>query len=522
MSANKFLETIQNGYVFEGTTIDLGAAMYDGEVFADAQVKIPLRMMNRHGLIAGATGSGKTKTLQILAEQLSANGVPSLLMDIKGDLSGIAMPGTTNAKIMDRHAKIGIPWQEEGNTVEFLSLSSEKGARLRATVTEFGPVLFSKILGLNDTQSGVVAVVFKYCDDNKLPLLDLKDIQKVLQHITDAGKDDFEATYGKTSTATIGTILRKIVELEQQGADTFFGEKSFEVKDLCRLDENGKGVISVVRLSDIQDRPKLFSTFMLQLLAEIYSSFPEKGDVEQPELVIFIDEAHLVFSEASSTLLNQIETVIKLIRSKGIGVFFITQMPSDIPAAVLGQLGLRVQHALRAVTAIDRKNIKLAAQNFPLTDFYDVENTLTNIGIGEAFVTALNEKGIPTPLAYTLLRAPQSRMNVLTEEEITAITDASEMVEKYNEEVDRDSAYEILTGKLNDASPDDSTAQTTDNQEVESDESSMFDKAKDIISDVAHSTVARQIGRSVAQEVTRGILGVLGLGGGRGGRKGWF
>lgn len=519
---SKFISTIQEGYEFEGTAIELGAAMLDGEIFADAKVKIPLKMMNRHGLIAGATGSGKTKTLQILAEQLSANGVPSLLMDIKGDLSGIAKAGDSNPKIMDRHAKIGLPWISEGNTVEFLSLSNEKGARLRATVTEFGPVLFSKILGLNDTQAGVIAVVFKYCDDKKLPLLDLRDIQKTLQHITDAGKDDFEAAYGKTSTATIGTIIRKIVELEQQGADLFFGERSFEVKDLCRLDENGKGVISVVRLSDIQDRPKLFSTFMLQLLAEIYSSFPERGDVEQPELVIFIDEAHLVFSEASSTLLNQIETVIKLIRSKGIGVYFITQMPSDIPAAVLGQLGLRIQHALRAVTAIDRKNIKLAAQNFPLTDFYDVENMLTQVGIGEAFVTALNEKGIPTPLAYTHLRAPQSRMNVLTTSELDEIIEASDLVTKYNEEINRDSAYEILTGKLNDASGEENNEETANEAPVVDEGPSMFDKAKDVLSDAMSSPVARQIGRSVAQEVTRGILGVLGLGGGRGGRKGWF
>jgi uncharacterized protein len=443
-------------------------------------------------------------------------------MDIKGDLSGISKAGESNPKIMERHAKIGIPWISEGNTVEFLSLSNEKGARLRATVTEFGPVLFSKILGLNDTQSGVVAVVFKYCDDKKLPLLDLRDLQKVLQHITDAGKDDFEASYGKTSTATIGTIIRKIVELEQQGADVFFGERSFEVKDLCRLDENGKGIISVVRLSDIQDRPKLFSTFMLQLLAEIYSSFPERGDIDQPELVIFIDEAHLVFSEASSTLLNQIETVIKLIRSKGIGVFFITQNPSDIPSSVLGQLGLRVQHALRAVTAIDRKNIKLAAQNFPLTEFYDVENMLTQVGIGEAFVTALNEKGIPTPLAYTHLRAPQSRMNILTDSELDELVAASSLVEKYSEVIDRDSAYEILTGKLHNASGEESSEETTTTEPVEEEGPTMFDKAKDVLSDAMKSPVARQIGRTVAQEVTRGILGVLGLGGGRGGRKGWF
>ena len=509
-----FLETVQKGYTFEGVSIELGAGIYKGEVNAEAKVKIPLKTMNRHGLIAGATGSGKTKTLQVLAEQLSENGIPVIMMDIKGDLSGIAMAGNPNEKISKRHQLIDIPYQSVGNSVEFYSLSNEKGARLRATVTEFGPVLFSKILGLNDTQTGVIAVVFKYADDNALPILDLKDLIKLLQHISNDAKDNFEASYGKTSSATIGTIMRKVVELQQQGADLFFGERSFEVKDLCRLDDEGKGVISVVRLADIQDRPKLFSTFMLQLLAEVYSTFPERGDADQPELIFFIDEAHLVFQEATSTLLQQIETIIKLIRSKGIGIYFVTQNPADIPESVLGQLGMKIQHALRAFTANDRKAIKMAAQNYPITEFYDVENLLTELGIGEALVTVLNEKGSPTPLVHTMLRAPQSRMDVLSDDELESITSVSEMVKKYNEVVNRESAYEILTHKIDEASAT-TQAETTEAEEEKADnEPGMFER-------MINNPMAKQVGRAVAREVTRGILGVLGLGG-RSKKGGWF
>lgn len=369
-----FSAEITAGYTFSGPSIVLGAAMLDATAVSGLQVKAPLRTMNRHGLIAGATGTGKTKSLQALSEQLASNGVPCLLMDIKGDLSGIAMPGTNNSKITERAGHIGISWRPTGNTVEFLSLSGEKGVRLRSTVVEFGPVLFSRILGLNDTQGGVVAVVFKYCEDRSLLLLDLRDFKKVLQFLGNEGKEEMEAEYGQFSAATAATILRKVVELEQQGAEQFFGELSFDVQDLCRMDENGRGVISVVRLTDIQDRPKLFSTFMLQMLAEIYASFPEEGDVEQPKLCIFIDEAHLVFQEATDALMQQMESIIKLIRSKGVGVFFITQNPADIPDSVLAQLGLKIQHALRAFTAKDRKAIKMAAENYPITKWYETED----------------------------------------------------------------------------------------------------------------------------------------------------
>jgi uncharacterized protein len=447
----QFSTEIQTGYTFSGNAITLGCAMLDAEAVPGLQVKVPLRTMNRHGLIAGATGTGKTKSLQLIAEQLSANGVPCLLMDIKGDLSGIAMPGTDNPKITERAGKIGVSWHPTGNSVEFLTLSGEKGVRLRATIIEFGPVLFSRILGLNDTQGGVVAVVFKYCEDKDLPLLDLKDFKKTLQFLSNEGKEEIEAEFGQFSPATAGTILRKVVELEQQGADTFFGEVSFDVADLSRIDENGRGVVSIVRLTDIQDKPKLFSTFMLQMLAEIYASFPEAGDVEQPKLCIFIDEAHLVFQEATDALMQQLEAIIKLIRSKGVGIYFITQNPADIPDSILAQLGMKVQHALRAFTAKDRKAIKMAAENYPITKWYQTEDLLTNLGIGEAFVSVLNEKGIPTPLAHTLMRPPESRMDILTPTEIDNVIGRSDLVRKYNQEVDRESAYEILSGKIAEA-----------------------------------------------------------------------
>lgn len=506
----KFLADINAGYTFKGDSIVLGVAMLDKETVPGAQVKLPLKMMNRHGLIAGATGSGKTKTLQIIAEQLSSHSVPVLMMDIKGDLSGVAMPGQSNPKIVERHEKIGVPFQASGSPVEFLTLSNEKGARLRATVTEFGPVLFSKILGLNDTQGGVVAVVFKYSDDNNLALLDLKDLKKVLQYVMDEGKEDFQKQYGMISTATVGSIMRKIVELEQQGADVFFGERSFDVNDLCRLDEDGKGMISIVRLTDIQDKPKLFSTFMLQMLAEIYANFPEEGDVEQPKLVIFIDEAHLVFEEASEALLDQIEAIIKLIRSKGVGIYFITQNPADIPDAVLGQLGLKVQHALRAFTAKDRQAIKLAAQNYPLTDYYNVENLLTELGIGEAFVTALNEKGIPTPLAHTLLRAPQSRMDVLTPGEIDEILRQSTIIKKYNEVMDRESAYEILNGKIEEAKAEEHQAEMK-KQNTAAEKAAPRRQEKSTFEKVVSNPTTRQIGNTIVRELTRGLLGALGI-----------
>lgn len=444
----KFFEHLEQGYAMKGDYITVGAGMLDGETLTNAFVKVPLKTMNRHGLIAGATGTGKTKTLQVLAENLSDKGIPVLLMDLKGDLSGIAQPSPGHPKIDERQEKIGLPFEAKGFPVEILSLSEQGGVRLRATVSEFGPVLLSRILDLSVTQEGIVAVIFKYCDDNKLPLLDLKDFKKVLQYATGEGKDEFQKAYGRISTSSTGTILRKVIELEQQGADLFFGEKSFDVDDLTRIDENGRGYVNIIRLTDIQDRPKLFSTFMLSLLAEIYATFPEQGDSDRPELVLFIDEAHLIFDNASKALLDQIESIVKLIRSKGIGLYFVTQNPTDVPDEVLAQLGLKIQHALRAFTAKDRKAIKLTAQNYPITEFYDTAEVLTSLGTGEALVSALDEKGRPTPLAATMMRAPMSRMDILSDSEIKDVLDNSKLIKKYNEEIDRESAYEILTEKI--------------------------------------------------------------------------
>jgi hypothetical protein len=444
----EFFEYINNGYKTKGDFLEIGAAMLGEETITDAIVKIPLKTLNRHGLIAGATGTGKTKTLQVLAENLSEKGIPVLLMDIKGDLSGLAQPSPGHAKIDERHAKIGFPFTAQKFPIEVLTISEQDGTRMRATVSEFGPVLLSRILDLTETQSGIVAIIFKYCDDNKLALLDIKDFKKVLQYITNEGKEEIQAEYGRVSTSSTGAILRKIIEIEQQGGDLFFGEKSFDVEDLTRVDQDGKGIISVLRLTDIQDKPKLFSTFMLQLLAEVYETFPEQGDSGRPELIIFIDEAHLVFEQASKALLNQIESIVKLIRSKGIGLYFVTQNPKDVPEDILAQLGLKIQHALRAFTAKDRKAIKLAAENYPTSEYYDTKEVLTQLGIGEAFVSVLNEKGIPTPLARTMLRAPMSRMDILTDKELKQVINNSRLFYKYNENLDRESAYELLNSKI--------------------------------------------------------------------------
>lgn len=505
----EFSQTIREGYSFKGESLILGGAMLDGACLTEHIVRVPTKTLNRHGLIAGATGTGKTKSLQVMAEQLSGLGIPSIVMDIKGDLSGLAVASDGHPKIDERHEKIGLPFIADSSPVEFLSLSDEPGSRLRATVSEFGPVLFSKMLDLNEIQEGVVAILFKYCDDNQLPLLDLKDFKKTLQFLSTDGKDEIESEYGRVSLASVGAIMRKVVELEQQGAEIFFGERSFDVEDLCRVTEDGKGVISILRLTDIQDRPKLFSTFMLQMLAEVYGSFPEAGDVDKPKLVMFIDEAHLVFDEASDALLDHIETVIKLIRSKGVGIFFVTQNPDDIPDEVLGQCGLKIQHALRAFTAKDRKAIKLAAENYPLTDFYNISQKLTELGIGEAFVSALNEKGIPTPLVHTMMRAPQSRMDVLTTHEIDQAISRSQIISKYSKSIDRESAYEILTGKIERASNEKNRKKMK--EDVRGASRSRRGKEKSTFEQVFDKTTTRQIGRTIARELTRGLLGALGL-----------
>ena len=519
-SKDEFIQAIKAGYGFKGESVQIGAALLDGEVIAEAGIFLPLKTMNRHGLIAGATGTGKTKTLQMISEFLSDASVPVLLLDIKGDLSGIAAAGTSNDKITERYQKLNLSYSPVAFPTELLTLTGKDGVHLRATVSEFGPVLLSKILGLNDTQGGVVALIFKYCDDNQLPLLDLKDFIKVLQYIGDEGKAEIEKLYGKISTTSTGTILRKVIELQQQGADIFFGEKSFEVDDLMRMSSDGRGMINVLRVADLQDKPKLFSSFMLQMLAELYASCPEEGDLDKPKLIMFIDEAHLIFQEASSELVQQIETIIKLIRSKGIGIFFCTQNPMDVPASVLSQLGLKVQHALRAFTAADRKVIKQTAENYPETDYYKTEDLITQLGIGEAMVTLLNEKGIPTPLAHTMLCSPRSRMDILSAAEINDINTKSKLVAKYNQEIDSQSAYEILTAKLQEATEkaNEENTKTTQNKRSAKPEPSTFEK-------VTNNTVVKGMMRTAGNGLVRSLLGALGLGGrSRSTKKstGWF
>ncbi len=489
------------GYTFKGDSIVLGTAIFNKEPVPNTLISIPLNVVNRHGLIAGATGTGKTKTIQQFAESLSERGVPVLLMDIKGDISGIACPGTENPKIIDRHKLIGKEWKPVQCPTELMSISGEKGLRLRATVSEFGPVLLSKILELNEIQQGTVAIIFKYCDDKKMPLLDIKDFREVLQYLTnnEEGKKVVQQ-YGQISSTTSGVIMRKLLELEQQGADKFFGEKSFEVEDLLRKDKNGHAFINIIRLCDMQDKPKLFSTFMLCLLAEIYQKFPELGDKAAPKLVIFIDEAHLIFRDATKTLMQQLETVIKLIRSKGVGIFFCTQIPGDIPDNILSQLGSKFQHAMRAFTAKDRKDIKLVAENYPSTKFYDTETLITELGIGEAFVTVLDEKGAPTPLAHTLLCAPRTRMDVLTPDEQDTIVSDSEIAADYNEVIDRKSAYEMLSGKM-EAATEESEDKPVSAKDKEAKESTIMDKISDATKNPMVKTVMR--------EVTRGIFGML-------------
>lgn len=505
-----FSQSITDGYNFQGESIILGTAILDGSVLPKTLIKVPLRMMNRHGLVAGATGTGKTKTLQGIVEQLSDKGIGVLMMDIKGDVSGLAMPGTANAKIDERMQKIGMDWKPTAYPVELMSISGENGVRLRATVSEFGPVLFSKILGLNDIQEGVVSLVFKYADDAKLPLLDLKDFRKTLNYLVNEGKAEIAQDYGQISTASAGTILRKIIEIEEQGADLFFGEKSFDVNDLTRINDKGQGYINILRLTDIQSKPKLFSTFMLCLLAEVYNTFPEQGDTENPRLVIIIDEAHLIFNEASKSLLDEIQTIIKLIRSKGIGIFFCTQLPTDIPAGVLSQLGLKVQHALRAFTANDRKAIKLTAENYPLTNYYKTEELLTGLGIGEAIITALNEKGAPAPLAHTLLVAPQSRMDILSPVEIQTVLSSSALVKKYNEEIDRESAYELLAAKMEAGEKAAAKEKQLAEEEKKIKQEEREQKVKQKKSrPLVDKTTQHQITRTIFNVVQRGLMGLL-------------
>ncbi len=408
--------TIQKGYTLEGATIELGAAIVDGELHKDAPVRLPLAMMNRHGLVAGATGTGKTVTLHMMAEQLSTAGVPVFLADIKGDLSGLATAATGSEKLKARTDSIGQAWAGKTFPVEFLALGGDgNGIPVRATITSFGPILLSRVMELNDTQESSLQLVFHFADKNNLELIDLKDLRAVIQFLTsDEGKDELEEL-GGLSKATAGVILRELVTLEAQGMEAFFGEPEFDTAELLRTAPDGRGVITCLELPTLQTKPMVFSTFLMWLLADLFEDLPEAGDLDKPKLVFFLDEAHLLFNDASKAFLEAITTTVRLIRSKGVGIFFVTQTPKDVPADVLGQLANRIQHALRAFTPEDAKALKATVSTFPVSD-YDLEETLTSAGIGEAVITVMNEKGAPTPVALTRLRAPESVMGPSTDE----------------------------------------------------------------------------------------------------------
>jgi DNA helicase HerA-like ATPase len=436
-------------YAFDGPALELGAVVLEDTAHPEARVRMPLSMLNRHGLVAGATGTGKTKTLQLIAEQLSDAGVPVFLADIKGDVSGMAAPGEASERVTKRAADTGTDWQPKGFPCEFLALGGlGTGVPVRATMTSFGPVLLSKVLGLNETQESSLGLVFHFADKAGLPLLDLKDLRAVINHlVSDEGKGDLKEL-GGLSTATAGVILRELIGLEDQGGDVFFGEPEFDTADLMRTTPDGKGVLSVMGLTAVQDKPKLFSTFLMWLLADLFHDLPEVGDVDKPKLVFFFDEAHLLFDDASEAFLDAIARTVRLIRSKGVGVFFVTQTPKDVPSEVLAQLGNRVQHALRAFTPDDAKALKATVSTFPKSDVYELGDLLTQMGIGEAVVTILSEKGAPTPIAWTRLRPPASLMAQLDPEKQTSIVAASELLDDYGQVIDRESAYEKLLAKV--------------------------------------------------------------------------
>ncbi|MBX2915736.1 MAG: DUF853 family protein [Cyclobacteriaceae bacterium] len=504
MSAEKFIESISKSYSISGPSIYLGAGIYEGTIHASAKVNLPLRMMNRHGLVTGATGSGKTRTLQLLAEQLSAAGVPVFMPDMKGDISGMAKEGAANDKINERANALGIHYTPSGYPVELYSLSGKAGAQMRATVTEFGPVLLSKILELNEVQRGVMMILFKYADDKELPIVDLNDLKKVLNYLSEgAGAAEIKNDYGKISPATASTILRKIVALEQQGVNHLFGEKSFEIEDLFEK-VDGRGVISLLNVSDIQSQPAVFSTFMLALLAELYQNLPEAGDLDKPKLIFFLDEAHLLFKDAPKAFMDQIDQIIRLIRSKGVGVFFCTQLTQDVPATVLSQLGNRVHHVIRAFTPNDVKALKETIKTFPKSEYYDMEQQFTQLGTGQAFITVLNEKGIPTETVVTHLAPPASFMGPLSESEYKAQLESSDKYKKYKDAIDPRSAFEMLDEKMQSARKEEEVKRELQQQRTTT-TTTRTRKEKSTLEEVMSSPVSKQIGR----ELVRGVFGML-------------
>jgi uncharacterized protein len=508
------------GYAFEGTALELGGLMLDATRLTDVRVRIPLAMLNRHGLVAGATGTGKTKTLQLLAEQLSAQGVPVFAADVKGDLSGLSVPGEGGAKVEARGASVGQQWRATGFPVEFYALGGQgTGVPLRVTMSSFGPMLLSKVLGLNDTQESSLGLVFHYADRAGLPLLDLADLRAVVQHLTsDEGKVDLKEL-GGLSSATAGVILRELIGFSDQGADAFFGEPEFDSRELLQTTDDGRGVISLVELPRLQDRPALFSTFLMWLLADLFHDLPEIGDADRPKLVFFFDEAHLLFDDASDAFLDQIAQTVRLIRSKGVGVFFVTQSPTDVPDEVLAQLGSRIQHQLRAHTPNDAKALKQTVNTYPTSAYDDLGAVLTSLGIGEAVVTVMDERGAPTPVAWTRLRAPESLMAMADPAAMQAAVEASPRWATYHQTVDRESAREVLAARLEEGARK-AEAEARAKEDARAAEKAPAPRKRQtgkpaptatkdddgLVMDVVTSPVFKDFMRTAAREIARGMF----------------
>ena len=496
-------ESIAAGYAFTGPALDLGALLWDGACLPDAQIRIPLPMLNRHGLVAGATGTGKTKTLQLIAEQLSAQGVPVFLADVKGDVSGISAPGVTNDKVAGRAAEVKQQWTATGFPAEFYALGGiGHGIPVRATITGFGPVLLSKVLQLNQTQEQSLGLIFHYADTKGLELIDLKDLRAVVTFLTsDEGKPELK-NIGGLSTATAGVILRSLTAFEAQGMADFFGEPDFDTSELLRTASDGRGMVSVLELPAVQDKPQLFSTFLMWMLADLFHDLPEVGDADKPKLVFFFDEAHLLFNDASKAFLDSITQTVRLIRSKGVGVFFVTQTPKDVPGDVLAQLGNRVQHALRAFTPDDQKALKATVKTFPNSS-YDLEEILTGLGTGEAVVTVLSENGAPTPVAVTRLRAPESLMGPIDATTLDAAVKSSSLYGRYAQAVDRESAYEKLTTAERQPVPQAPKAAKQSPKSAKEDESMV----QQVVGSGMFKSLARSVGTQIGREITRSLFG---------------
>lgn len=497
-----FGETIGDAYTFEGDSIELGRGVHDGEVAPEAVVRLPLATSNRHGLIAGATGTGKTRTLQLIAEQLSAAGVPVVAADIKGDVSGIAQPGEVGGPAENRAAELGQDWQPTGFPTEYLSIGGiGPGVPVRATVSDFGPLLLAKVLEANETQEQSLSLVFRYADEKGFPVVDLADLRALLTFFdSDEGKAELKGI-GGVSPATIGVLLRSLVQLEDGGGNEFFGEPQFELADLLRVGPDGRGIISCLELPAVQDKPRLFSTVLMWLLAELFEQLPEVGDVPKPKLVFFFDEAHLLFADATDAFLQSVVQTVRLIRSKGVGVFFITQTPKDIPADVLAQLGNRIQHALRAFTPQDAKALKATVSTFPMSDLYDLEELLTQLGTGEAAVTILSESGVPTPVVHTKLRGPLAGMKPA--DDIDGAAKASPLFVKYGTRTDRESARELLERRMVAEAPEADPVEVLPRKEPQrrAEGNGSGDPLTDFLS-------SRE-GKRVQREVVRGVFGLL-------------